>query len=90
MEPSTQNDIGERLIKEGYVLANRNIKNPRVRSLVGFVFDLIQVGLSTDRFVSLQKNTYADAEAVAKKGHAGIWEYGDVGLDDAPEFGSKK
>lgn len=36
VEPTTQNDIGERLIKEGYVLANRNIKNPRVRSLVSF------------------------------------------------------
>lgn len=34
VEPTTQNDIGEGLIKEGYVLLNRNIKNPRVRSLV--------------------------------------------------------
>lgn len=69
VEPTTQNDIGEGMIKDGFVMANRTIKNPRVRSL---------------------KNTYATAEAVAKKAHAGIWEYGDVGVDDAPEFGNRK
>lgn len=34
VEPTTQNDIGEGLIKDGYVLANRTVKNPRVSSLV--------------------------------------------------------
>lgn len=38
----------------------------------------------------LQKNTYVDAEAEAKKAHRGIWLYGDVGVDDTPEFGIKK
>jgi len=30
---------------------------------------------------------YKEAEALAKKNHVGIWEYGDITDDDAREFG---
>lgn len=31
-------------------------------------------------------NEYKEAEASARKEHFGIWQYGDVTQDDAPEF----
>lgn len=38
-------------------------------------------------FVYLQVEDYKEAEALAKKNHVGIWEYGDITEDDAREFG---
>lgn len=38
-------------------------------------------------FVRLQVEEYVAAEALARKDHLGVWEYGDITEDDAKEFG---
>lgn len=38
-------------------------------------------------FLIFQVDEYKEAEALAKKNHTGVWEYGDITEDDAKEFG---
>lgn len=38
-------------------------------------------------FFSSKVEEYKEAEALAKKNHLGVWEYGDITEDDAKEFG---
>ncbi len=48
---------------------------------------LLLVDKKGGRRMAKMVSQYLDAMEKAKKGHLNIWEYGDITVDDAKEFG---